>query len=135
MAPHHQQVGFELITQLDDLLKGASFPEVGTSDGSSHLSDPLNLLLEDLTALTPKLTLYEGMCVGCVHIVPDVDQMNLRAAPSGDIDRRLGRLGRGLRAVGGQQYLRREAVHLCILSAPPIGRRLRPLSPRASRVR
>src|SRR5919107_3585880 len=103
MVPHQQQVSFELIAQLDNLLKGASLPEVGTSDGSSHLSHPLYLLVEDLTALPPKLTLYEGMCVGCVHIVPDVDQMNLRAPPSGHIDRRLGRLGRGLRAVGGQQ--------------------------------
>jgi hypothetical protein len=76
-ASHQQQVGFELVAQLDDLLKGASFPEVGSSDGSSHLSDPLYLLVEDLAALLPELTLYEGMCVGCVHIVPDVDQMNL----------------------------------------------------------
>jgi hypothetical protein len=77
MASHQQQIGFELIAQLDDLLKSASFPQVGTSDGSSHLSDPLYLLVEDLAALPPKLTLYEGMYVGCAHIVPDVDQMNL----------------------------------------------------------
>src|SRR5919107_4694261 len=121
MAPHHQQVGFELIAQLDDLLKGASFPEVGSSDGSSHLSDPFYLLVEDLAALPPKLTLYEVMCVGGVHIVPDVDQMNLRVPPSGDIDRRLGRLGRVLGAVSGQQYLLREVVHLCLPSASPIG--------------
>src|ERR687894_3264994 len=119
MAPYHQQVGFELIAQLEDLLKGASFPEVGSSDGSSHLSDPIYLLVEDLAALPPKLALYEGMCVGCVHIVPDVDQMNLRAPPFGYIDRGLGRLGRVLGAICCQQYLVREAVHFCLPSASP----------------
>ena len=76
-APYHQQIGFELIAQLDDLFKGAPFPEVSSGDGSALLLDPLYLLLKDLAALLPKLTLYEGMCVGCVHIVPNVDQINL----------------------------------------------------------
>jgi hypothetical protein len=76
MAPHQQQISFELIAQLDNLFKGASFPEVGTSDGPSHFSHQLYFLVEDLTALPPKLTLYEGMCVGCAHIVPDVDQIS-----------------------------------------------------------
>src|SRR5829696_8991553 len=122
MAPHHQQVGLELIAQLDYLFKGASYPEVGSSDGSSFLSEPFYLPIEDLAALLPKLTLYEGMCVGCVHIVPDVDQVKLRAAPSGDSDRGLGRLGRVLGAIGGQQYLHEQAVHIRPLSAPPLGR-------------
>jgi hypothetical protein len=76
-APHQQQIGLELIAQLDDLFKGASFPEVGLRDGSALLLDPLYLLVEDLAALPPKLALHEGMCVECMHIVPDVGQMNL----------------------------------------------------------
>src|SRR5918998_17775 len=77
MASHQQQAGVKLIAQLYDLLKGSPFPEVGSRDGSSHISDPLYLLVEDLTALPLELPLHESVCAVCVHIVPDVDQVKL----------------------------------------------------------
>jgi hypothetical protein len=53
------------------------FPEVGSGDGSSHLSDPLYLLVEDLAALPLELPLHVGVCAVCAHIVPDMDQVKL----------------------------------------------------------
>src|SRR5919112_1367609 len=133
-APYYQQTSFALVTQPGDLFEDASFAEVRPGNRSSLLLDPPYLLVEDLTSLTPKLPLYEGVCVGCAHVVPDVDQMNLRAPSTGDIYRRPCCLRRVLGAVGGQQYLRREAVHPCILSAPRLGRLPGSLSPATSRV-
>src|SRR5215203_7049739 len=132
-APHYQQVGCGLLAQPDSLLEGTSFSKVRPGNSSAFLLDPFHLFVEGLTPLSPKLPLDESVRVGCVHIVPDVHKMNLRAPPSGDIDRRPGRLGRVFGAVGGQHQRGREAVHLYTHRASPARRRPRPPSPRTAR--
>jgi hypothetical protein len=99
---------------------------VGLREGASGLLDFLGLLVEDLLALPFKLPLDESVGVRGRHIVPDVDEVELRTALACEVDRRLARLGRVLGAVGGQKDLRREAVHLCLLSASPIRQRPEP---------
>src|SRR5215216_4340779 len=114
-APHDQQSRILLLAQLDDLVGGASSPEMGSRDGASGLLDLPYLLIEYLLALALELPLYEGVGVGGWHVVPDVDEVELRAGPAREIGRRLAGLGSVLGAVGGQQDLRRKHAHLGLL--------------------
>src|SRR5215216_2270187 len=96
-APHDHQSRIQLLAQLDELVGGASSPEMGSRDGASGLFDLTYLLIEYLLALAREFPLYEGVGVGGWHVVPDVDEVELRAGPAHEIGRRLA----GLRSVLG----------------------------------
>jgi hypothetical protein len=74
---------------------------VGLRNGASGLLDLRDLLVENLLTLPFKLPLDKSVGVGGRHIVPDVDEVKLRAALTCEVDRCLARLGRVLGAVGG----------------------------------
>src|SRR5918994_5541891 len=106
----------DLLAQQDDLVGGASPAEMCPRDLASGGPDLLYLPVEHLLAPAPELPLHE--VVGePPYVVPDVDDVQLGAAHTRQIEGRHGRPLGILRTVGGQQNPLRKLAHPRLLSS------------------
>src|SRR5215217_4851695 len=110
-APHDQEPHPKLLAELDDLVGGPSPPEMGLHDRAPCLLNLPYLLVEYLLSLALELPFHEAVAVGAGHVVPDVDDVQLRTALPREIRRGRGRLSSVLGAVAGQKDLGREHAH------------------------
>src|SRR5215210_1523912 len=115
-AADDQEPRVDLLAEGDDLVGGASLPEMRLRDLTSCGPDPLCLLVQYLLALAPQLPLYEVVREP-PDVVPDVDDVKLGPALSGQIRGRLCRPNSILRAVGRQQDPLRKHAHPGLLSS------------------
>src|SRR5919107_3932339 len=115
-AADDQEPRVDLVAEGDYLIGGAPFPEMRLRYLAPCGPYSLYLLVQYLLALAPQLPLDE--VVGePPHVVPDVDDVQLGPAPSGQVRGCLCRPDSIFRAVGRQQNFLRKHAHLRLLSS------------------
>src|SRR5215218_3293154 len=115
-AADDQEPSVDLLAEGDDLVGGASLPEIRLRDFPTGGPDLLYLFVQYVLALAPQLPLDEVMGKP-PHIVPDVNDMKLGPASPGQIRGRLCRPDSVLRAVSRQQYSLWKHAHPKLLSS------------------